>query len=98
MLRCAFWKYHLHRSVESGISVGKHAAETTWETRAERGARHTESPTSQGAVGMGEVDRVTAGGGVVGTRLDLHTEGAGVPETLQACGVGLLEVTFWGMN
>lgn len=45
MLRCAVWKYRLHRSVESGISVGKHAAETTWETRAEREARHTESPT-----------------------------------------------------
>ena len=88
MLRCAFWKYHLHHSVESGLGVGKLAAETGQETRVERETRHTESRKSQGAVGMGEVDRGTGDGGVVVTWLDVQVEGAGVSEILQVCGSG----------
>lgn len=55
MIRCAFWKSHLDHSVESGLEVGKLAAETIRETPVERETRHSESPKSQGAVGMGEV-------------------------------------------
>lgn len=75
--------------------MGKLAAETTRETPAERETRHTESPKSQGAVGMGEVDGVTRDG-IVMARLDVQVEGAGVSKISSGLWLGLAGVGIRG--
>lgn len=88
MNRCAFWKYHLDHSAEKVLDVGKLAAETTRESPVERETRHTESPKSQGAVGMGEVDGVTRDG-IVMARLDVQVKGAGVSKISSGLWLGI---------
>lgn len=73
--------------MENRLDVGKLAAETTQETLVERETKHAESLKSQGAVGMGEVDRVTGGGRVAW--LDVQVEGVGMSKILSVLWLGI---------